>query len=185
MNARRTEDGVALILSLIVLLALSALVLAFMSASVLEPRIARNLGDTARARWLAEAGIEVGYSRLIASADPDDSWTSLLAGATPEAPWVPLPSLNSSPLPGFTLAEGMCTVSIRNDSAPGDAALTGEALVDVDAARDTNGVVVMRSTGTFNGASRTIEAVVRRHRTLGSPAAGNRVRHALSNWRER
>lgn len=43
-----SESGVALALTLIVLLALTCLVLAFLSVSALEPQISSDLADTAR-----------------------------------------------------------------------------------------------------------------------------------------
>lgn len=180
MTRRRGERGVALVLSLIVLMALSGLALAFLSVSALEPRIARNLGDAARARWLAEAGLEVGYGALVAAADADDSWRGLLASATAAEPWVTPPGLAGAALPGLPIAEGTYTVSVRNDVAPTRAPAPG-----ADAARDTNDVVIMRSTGAFNTAARTLEVVVRRRRAPGVPAAGVRALHAMSNWRER
>jgi hypothetical protein len=185
VNPRRDERGVALILSLVVLLTVSGLVLAFLSLSVLEPRIARNLADATRARWLAEAGLEIGYAALAAATEADDSWSALLAGATGADPWVALSGLTASALPGLTSAEGIYTVSIRNDSEAGDAALTGETAVDADAARDANGVLILRSTGSFKAALRTIEAVVKRRRAPGRPAPGVRALPAMSNWRER
>ena len=181
MRALGDERGVALVLSLMVLLTLSGLVLAFLSVSALEPRIARNLSDAARARYLAEAGLEVGYATLVAAADPDGAWSSLLAAATPASPWVALPSLTRAAPPGLTPAEGTYSVTIRNDSRPDDVALTGEPAADASVARDANGVVIIRSTGTFDAATRTIEVVVKRQ----SPArADGPAPITMSNWRE-
>src|SRR5438552_5097062 len=109
------ERGVALILGLVVLMTLSALALAFLAVSALEPRISRNLHDASRARWLAEAGIELG-SGLLAATAADGTWSALLATATADAPWVHLPSLDRAVRSGLTPAEGTCTVSIRSDS---------------------------------------------------------------------
>lgn len=185
MRTRLDERGVALILSLIVLLVLSALALALLSVSALEPLIAKNLRDAARARWLAEAGLEVGYGVLIAAADADDSWSGLLADATGGDPWVTLPGLTRAALPGFATSEGTYSVSIRNDADAADATLTGEPSVDRDVTLDANGVVIMRSAGAFNASTRTLEVVVRRRRAAGLRAAGVRALHSMSNWRER
>ncbi len=171
----------ALVLALLVLLTVSGLALALLSLSALEPRIAKNLGDAARARWLAEAGVEIGFTTLVATADADDSWTGLLAGTTPAAPWVALPGLEGTPLPGLSLADGVYTVSLRNDWGAEDPALTGEGA----GARDANGVVILRSTGVSSAATRTIEVVVTRRHAPGAPAVGVRALHAMSNWRER
>lgn len=180
MSPEGDQRGIALVLSLIVLMLLSGSALAFLAAGALEPRIARNLGDAARARWLAEAGLEVGYGALVAAADADDSWSGLLASATAAEPWVTLPGLAAATLPGLSMADGTHTVSIRNAVAA-----TREPAPGADAARDANDVVIMRSTGAFNTAARTLEVVVKRRRAPGVPAAGVRALHAMSNWRER
>src|SRR5205809_7351636 len=110
------ERGIALILALMVLLTLSGLSLALLASSALEPRISRNLHDASRSRWLAEAGIELGYGLLAAPVAAGGTWSALLASATADAPWVALPSLARAVLSGPTSAEGTCTVIIRNDS---------------------------------------------------------------------
>lgn len=184
MSGPGDDRGVALVLSLLVLTVLSGLTLALLSVSALEPTIAKNLGDAARARWLAEAGIEVGFGTLVATADGEGGWSAFLEPATPEAPWVALPGLAGRRLPGPAPAAGSYTVSIRNDSEAGDGTLTGEPVPDAAVARDANGIVIMRSTGTFNAATRTIEVVVRRRPAPDGSAAGVRALHAMSNWRE-
>jgi Tfp pilus assembly protein PilX len=160
VSPRRDERGVALILSLIVLLILSALVLSLLSVSALEPRIARNLGDGARARWLAEGGIELAYAALVATA-ADGGWSGLLATATPMEPWVVLAGLDRAPLPGLTPAAGTCTVSIRSDDQAG-----------------AIGGVIVRAACTRGAAARTIEVVV------GPAGAGPPALPTMSNWRE-
>jgi Tfp pilus assembly protein PilX len=54
------EQGVAIVLAVMVLLVLTGILMAFLSVSALEPQISRNVADTARARYLAAAGIEIG-----------------------------------------------------------------------------------------------------------------------------
>lgn len=162
------ERGVALVLSLVVLLTLSGVVLAFLSVSAREPRIARNLSDAARARYLAEAGLEIGYATLVAAGGPEGTWSSLLAAASPGRPWVALPSLTRAAPPDLTPAQGTYSVTIRNDLQPGNVVATGEPVADASVARDRNGVVIMRSTGTFDAATRTIE-VPREGRPPGPP----------------
>jgi Tfp pilus assembly protein PilX len=176
------ERGVALVLSLIVLLTVSGLALAFLSVSAFEPRIARNLSDAARARYLAEAGLEIGYATLVAAGGPEGTWSSLLAAATPASPWVALPSLTRAAPPGLTPGEGTYSVTIRNDSQPSDVVTTGEPAADWSVTRDDrNRVVIMRSTGTFDAATRTIEVVVKRQ----SPTKADRpAPPTMSNWRE-
>jgi Tfp pilus assembly protein PilX len=154
------ERGVALILGLVVLMTLSALALAFLAVSALEPRISRNLHDASRARWLAEAGIELGYGVLAATAADEGAWSVFLTAGTADAPWVDLPAA----LPGLTPAEGTCTVSIRKDP------------------RTADGVIV-RSVGTVNTTTRTIEVAVRRLPRSESDPSG-RVRPIVVDWRE-
>lgn len=157
------ERGVALVLSLMILLMLTGLVLAFLSVSAMEPQISRNLGDTLRARYLAEAGLEAGFNTLIGLFDGANTWTDQLGGATNSNPWVVLPGLNAATLPGISAANGgTFTVSIRNDWNSSDNALTGETTADALARTDVNRVVFMRATGTFNGATKTLEVVVKR-----------------------
>lgn len=178
------ERGVALVLTLMVLLILTGLVVAILSTSAFEPRVARNLSDAVRARYLAEAGIEVGYNVLAAAVRRDTTWSSLLATATPDSPWVALPSLSHAALPGFTTAHGTYSVSIRNDWQASDLAITGEATADGAAALDGNGIVLLRSSGTFRDTTRTVEVVVRRDASPPAPAAPAPTRCTMSNWRE-
>jgi Tfp pilus assembly protein PilX len=58
------ERGVALPLAMILLVVLTMLTLTFMSLGTVEPQISRNLADGARARQLAESGIEWGLTQL-------------------------------------------------------------------------------------------------------------------------
>lgn len=173
----------ALVLTLMVLLTLTGLVLAFLSVSALEPRVSRNLGDGARARYLAEAGIEVGYNTLVAAAGQRKAWSPLLASVTGAGgPWVALPPLTRASLPGLTAADGTYSVDVRNDSLADDTAITGQGTVEPDPALDANGIVIMRSTGTFGTTTRTIEVVVTR--ATPPPGAPLGACCAMSNWRE-
>ena len=168
------ERGVALVLSLMILLVLTGLVLAFLSVSAMEPQISRNLGDTLRARYLAEAGLEAGFNTLIGLGDGNNTWTGQLTGATNGNPWRVLPALNAATLPGISAANGgTFTVSIRNDWQSSDNALTGETTADANAATDVNRVVFMRATSTFNGATKTLEVVVKRASLPPFPGAVN------------
>src|SRR6185295_9335884 len=56
------ERGVVLPLAMIMLVVLTMLTLTFMSLGTIEPQISRNLADGARARQLAESGIEWGFN---------------------------------------------------------------------------------------------------------------------------
>jgi hypothetical protein len=178
------ESGVALVLSLMMLLALTGLLLAFLSVSALEPQISKNIADTSRARYLAEAGIELGFNMLV----NNPSLSTAIGTANASVPWVAL--VTNGTLSGVTSggagAEGTFAgnynVVVRNDYLASDQALTGvnpaslgpcspPAAETVTA--DCNGILIMRSTGTFNGASKTIEGVVRRAQLPPFPGAVN------------
>ena len=92
------------------------------------------------------------------------SGLSLALLATADASWVVLPSLDGAALPGLTPAEGTYVVSIRNDRQAADG-------------------MTVRSAGTFNTTTRTIEVVVRRV-AEGSSEPTRRVFYTISGWRE-
>ncbi len=71
LRAIRNERGVALPLALFALVMLSGLLLAFLTMSGMEPRIAANLNDVTRARYAAEAGLQETMNWFInSSASP-------------------------------------------------------------------------------------------------------------------
>src|SRR5204862_5860274 len=162
------EHGVALVLSLMMLLALTGMMLAFLAASALEPQISRNMADSARARYLAETGIETGFNLLVSTSDALQSFTPALAGATGTAPWVTL--INTGTLANVTTGgaaaettfAGTYTVSVRNDSQAGDPTLTGQSNAGETLTTDTNKNVIMSSIGAINDATKTIQVVVKR-----------------------
>jgi Tfp pilus assembly protein PilX len=159
------EHGVALVLALMILLTLTGLVLAFLSASAFEPQISRNHSETVRARYVAEAGVEYAYDTLATNVG---SWNTYLAGATC-AQGAVLGAPNSA-LPGLGSAHGTFTVTIRNDCKPGDDQLTGVALDTTTgscdpaapgaATHDGNCKVIVASTGTIGTTTRTITVVI-------------------------
>jgi len=169
------EHGVALVLALMVLLILTGLVLAFLSASAFEPQISRNHSHTVRARYVAEAGIEYAYDMLASNVG---AWNDYLAGATC-AEGAVLGSPNSS-LPGLGSAHGTFTVRIRNDCKPGDDRLTGVGLDTTTgscdpanhgtATHDGNCRVIVTSTGAIGTTTRTIALVV--SKTVALPING-------------
>lgn len=188
----RDQRGVALPLALISLLILTMLVLTVLNLGAVEPQISKNLSDTARARHLAEAGIEWAFECLadqdlnsfLAGPDGiqgngDDQLPTPVAGqnvaALMDATFCP----NSPPpgaLPGLTNAAGTFAVTIRNDSLAaqgqyaGDQVLTRQPVDGGGKYADTNGIVILTATGTFGTAQRQITAVVSRN-TLGINAA--------------
>ena len=65
----RDERGVALPLAMILLMVLTLLTITFMSLGAVEPQISKNLSDGARARQLAESGLEWAMAAQIANND--------------------------------------------------------------------------------------------------------------------
>ena len=173
------ERGMAAVLALVVVLALSLLVAAFLAVSAFEPQISQNLADSMQAHYAADAGIEWAFDQLVRTQD----WDTLLAGAT-----------NCEP-PGFTPAgwanvaigglSGAFTVSLRNDCKAGDNQVTGDSGGPDDAnhnpileppgtaTHDANGIVIVTATGSFRGAQKKIQVVIRRPPRFGFPAAVN------------
>src|SRR5438067_1695233 len=163
---RCDERGAALVVTLVALLVMGGLLATYLAVSALEPQISRNLADASRARHLAEAGVERGFNLLTGIADAAGGWSSLLAGATSARPWVPVAGLTNVPLVG-TANAGTFTVSVRNDNGAADTPITGLSAItrprmDTSPTADDNATVIMRSTGTFNRVSKTVEVVVQR-----------------------
>ncbi|HMH57479.1 MAG TPA: hypothetical protein VK535_14570 [Gemmatimonadales bacterium] len=167
-NLLGNERGVALPLAMILLVVLTMLTLTFMSLGAVEPQISRNLSDGARARQLAESGIEWGFNQL---AGRDFNDVALLGSGTTTggvncgAGITCKVLVIGQALPGLTTTAGTFTVILRNDlnTLNTDQALIGSGnTLDTGATVDNNKIVILKSTGTFNGASRTITAVVQR-----------------------
>jgi len=164
----RDESGVALPLAMILLMVLTLLTITFMSLGAVEPQISKNLSDGARARQLAESGLEWAMSAQIGNNDLNGS--TLLGGTMTSGgacgTGVSCRVLASGQaMPGLTTGSGTFTVTLRNDLSTNaaDQQLIGTGVTrDGAANNDINGVVIVTSTGTFNGASRTITAVVQR-----------------------
>ena len=155
----------ALLLSLIVLLSLSALVLAFLAMSAFEPLIAQNLVDSTSARMLADSGIELAYTMLVAT----PNWNTLLVAATAATCAAngvgPLLGTANATLPGLPAASGTVTIRLRNDCQVADGPVTGVAPeAAASFGNDTNDRLIVESTGVKNNASRTITAVIRKIR---------------------
>lgn len=168
------ERGIAVVVAVVALMTLTALVLAFLAVSAYEPQISRNLADSTRARYIAEAGLEAAYDTLISNTD----WTGLLAGATCAAntQGVAVGTVNST-LPGLTSASGTYTVRVRNDCQATDATMTGvTAESNANGATDTNDHVILTSTGNFGTAQRVMTVVVTRVANPLNPDAPPRGR---------
>ncbi len=171
----------ALTLTLSVLVALTVPMLALLSVSAFEPLIARNLVDATRAFYLAEAGIEWALTLVVET--PAPAATAL--GATAQPGETPPPagpigppghSVNMVP-PAGLLPWGTVSITARSDAGGlGDGTSPGPS-----------GVVILTSTGTINGAQRTIEVAVRQARTTqdGSEGSGAVGKAGIVSWRER
>ncbi|MBM3220944.1 MAG: hypothetical protein FJZ38_20085 [Candidatus Rokubacteria bacterium] len=173
----RDERGIAVVVAVVALITLTALVLAFLAVSASEPQISRNLADSTRARYIAEAGLESAYDTLIA----DANWNGYLAGASCTTGAV-MGTVDTA-MPGLTSTAGTYTVRIRNDCQGTDALMTGVTAENAaSAANDTNDHVILTSTGTFGTATRTISVVVTRVANLVSPNSPGRgqINAALS-----
>jgi Tfp pilus assembly protein PilX len=159
-GALGNERGAVLALSMIVLAILTMLAVGLATMGGVESQISANQAASARARLIAEAGIEYAFTSLAAQ----DFTTKLTAGSTLVAA--------GTTLPGLSASSGTFGVTIRNDRQTGDTLLTGAAALDPSNSTtvDQNGVVILTSSGTADGATRQILAVIQRG-TLGINAA--------------
>jgi len=175
-NLMRNERGVALPLAMILLMVLTMLTITFMSLGSVEPQISRNLSDGARARQLAESGLEWAMSTQIGSNDLNSG--TLLGGTMTTngacgSGYTCRVLASAQTLPGLTAAQGTFGVTLRNDrdTIPGDLALIGTNNTrDSTWTSDVNGIVILTATGSFNGATRSVTAVIQRG-NLGINAA--------------
>jgi Tfp pilus assembly protein PilX len=163
------ERGVALPLAMILLMVLTMLTITFLSLGSVEPQISRNLSDGARARQVAEGGIEWAFNQLTGK---DFNDATLLGGTLTSGAGnclsgqMCLVLANGVTPPWLASADGSAlTVTLRNDlsTVSGDQALIGSGnTLDTSTSVDNNKIVIVKSTGSFNGASRTITAIVQR-----------------------
>ncbi len=186
MNSHRSRyrgldnsRGAALVIALMILVGLSAIMLALLSIGRVEPLISRNHVDLVRARYVAEAGVEHAFDVLARNAG---AWSQYLVGATCAAGVV----LTDATVPhGPT--DGHFTVVLRNDCAPGDERLTGQPLDTAgDATHDGNGRVLAVSTGIVGRTTHTVTAVIwddRAHREAGQSVSRGEVK--TYNWADR
>lgn len=186
------ERGVALPLALICLVALTVMVLTFLTLSGVEPQISQNLTESTRARYLAESGIEWAFKQVAASpvgvsgnfaaslfAGPDNVQNTAddqqPTNVTAQNTAAMLTTLNSpSPLPTKTTTEGTYSVTVRNDNLVGDDKFNGAGAVDSgNKFTDNNGIVIVTSTGNYRGATRTIQVALKRVGLPPFPGAVN------------
>lgn len=168
----------SLVLTLSVLIALTAPMLALLSASTFEPLIARNLVDATQALYVAEAGTEWAFTLLVNTPD----WATVVRpsgeGVRPEDGQPPAtvaePGATEIRAPEGLLPWGTATITVRPAHPAGEPSSPDG---------DTAGMVIVSSTGTVNGAQRTVEVVVTR--LSERLAQGSFDLHTVGNWRER
>jgi Tfp pilus assembly protein PilX len=160
------QRGIALPLTLMLLVALMSLTMALLSYAGFEPLIARNMTDNTQARFAAEAGLERALDMLRNTAD----WNTRLAGATAGVPAVLLLDVTAV---GGPAGGGTFTVTVRNDTQAADAAITGMNPVDASPTADQNSALIVSATGVAgaNGAQKVLEAAITRAGTLLYPGA--------------
>jgi len=152
VNSHRNEKGVALPLALFALVMLTGLLLAFLSMAGMESEISANLTDVARARYAAEGGMEFAFDQLITV---NTNWNTVLS------PPINGLLVNAQPLIAGSPQLGTFTVQVRNDTQAGDTALTGQPLdPSGSGTSDQNSIVVLTATGTYQGVTRQIQAVL-------------------------
>jgi Tfp pilus assembly protein PilX len=163
------ERGTALALAMIILVIMTALAIGLATMGGVEARISSSQSAATRARLLAESGIEYGLLKLSGGVGGSDFSSKLAAGTSLGSNERSLIASGTT-LPGLSSAYGTFAVSIRNDINTGDNLLTAAgsgcltcAMSETgNATSDTNGVIIITSTGTVDGATRTITAVVQR-----------------------
>jgi len=158
------ERGVAAVMALIVIVGLGVVASAFVAVSAFEPQISEDLADSTQARYTADAGIEWAFDQIVSRA----SWNALLNGAASCSTGVTPAGWTNVTVPNLA---GSFTVSVRNDCSAGDHAITGVAVDNVtgSATKDTNGILIVTSTGSYQGAQKRVQVVLRRDLTTSAP----------------
>jgi Tfp pilus assembly protein PilX len=155
----RDQRGLALPLTLMLMVALMALTMALLTYAGHEPVIARNLTDNTQARFAAETGLERALDTLRANGN----WDAFVATATAQEPTV---QLMTGSIGGNGAASGATyTVTVRNDIQATDAAITGVNPVDASPTDDQNGALVVTATGVAGAgaaATKVLEAAITR-----------------------
>lgn len=147
------QRGIALPLTLLIMLVISSLAIALLAMAGYEPAISRNLAEGTQARFAAEAGAEAAFDTLAVTAN----WSNLIANANPTVTLFNNRSIGSLPA-----SQGTYTVLLRNDTLAGDPAITGVAADTGGPTQDLNKVLIVTSTGTTNKGMKRIRVVVKK-----------------------
>src|SRR5918999_5209301 len=114
------QRGMALPLTLMLVMALTSLTLALLSYAAFEPVVARNLTENAQARFAAEAGLEQALHVLAGTRN----WDAVLVGAGDlGVPATGVALLPASPIGNLPATRGVFTVQVRNDRLGTDPAI--------------------------------------------------------------
>ncbi len=164
----RDERGIVLPLTLLMMVVLTALALGLVSMAGFEPVISKNLEQTTQARFAAEAGLEWAFNQI--APQPQGNWNQFLSGPTSEdGNGVIMTS--GTPMGTLSTARGTFKVIVRNDTLPGDTAITGcvptapcapNPVIPETATTDNNKVLILTSTGTVGTAVKSVRAVLKK-----------------------
>jgi len=160
MRPFKDQCGVALPLALFLLAGLTGLLVVFVSMGGTDPAISANLNDTTRARYAADAGIEWAFDQLVqqTALDPMSNFKAVVTAILNNNGGVMATNMS---LPGLTPTFGAFSVTARNDNLANDDKITGQPVDLLGGSNtDTNDVVILTATGTFNGVTRQIQQVV-------------------------
>jgi Tfp pilus assembly protein PilX len=149
------ERGIALPLTLLILLVVTSIALALLAIAGYEPAVSKNLAEGTQARFAAEAGVEATLNTLATTGN----WSTLLVNPDPTNG---VKIFNSHVIGALPASSGTYTVWLRNDTQAADPPITGVALDGGGITNDTNGVVIVTSTGTTSKGTRRVRAVVRK-----------------------
>jgi len=148
------QRGVVLVVTLLVITFLSLLGAAFLSLSLAENNISRNLVSSAQAFGIAEAGLEHARVELLGK-----DVNALLAGGG---------TVNFTGYgPTVSFAGGTYRVTIRNNTT----ALGAFAADPGGATTDTDSRILLTATGTYRTATKILEALVSMPKVPAPPAA--------------
>jgi Tfp pilus assembly protein PilX len=158
------ERGIALPLTLLIVLVVVSIALGLLAVAGQEPAISKNLAEGTQARFAAEAGIEAAFDTLATTTD----WTNLIKNANAQTGLQQL--FQNKPIGSLPLSQGKYDVVVRNDNNVADPSITGVAADLGGLVVDTNKVLIVTSTGTTPGptpgappkATRRIRVVVKK-----------------------
>ena len=141
-GCRGKESGAALVLALLLTMVLLLLGTSILTIAVADRKVSADALDGSRAFHLAEAGVEQAIAEL-----PTRNLDVLLASG-------------GALYTNQSLGGGTCTVSVVNNLSP-DFPIGTIPLDPGGATNDTDGYVIIRSTGRYGTAERVIETVGR------------------------